>query len=96
MADSIRTDAAPSTPSPRQPQARPPLAYWIWSRGYTWAAAGALFGVTGEAVRKWCLPFGDRLRQRPRPEQMPRIVEMTGGEITAVTFDDPSLMEPAR
>lgn len=70
----------------RAPRQRPPLARWVWDRGYTWKEAGELFGCSGEAVRLWCLPFDDPARRTPDQRSMERIERATGGEIGAGSF----------
>lgn len=68
------------------PISRPPLARWVWERFEKLKDAGAYFGMSGEAVRGYCLPFGHPDRKVPRPEAMERIYERTGGEITPDSF----------
>jgi len=82
METSIRPEAA---------EPRPKLARWLGLNRITNAAAGRALGVSGEAVRKWCLPFSDAGRQVPGLAQMERIVEWTAGAVLPADFYPPRL-----
>lgn len=77
------------------PDAAPKLARWLGANRINNVAAGRMLGVTGEAVRKWCLPFADRARQVPGTAHMERIAEWTGGEVLAADFYPPHLRRKA-
>lgn len=74
----------------KPPRERPALAHWLWSRGYTWKEAGALFGCSGEAARLWCLPFDDPMRRRPEDPFIERIRTITGGQVGPEHFFPPA------
>lgn len=73
----------------RDPLQRPPLAAWIWERSYTNREAAALFGVSHEQLRLWCLPFTNLARVAPRPEQRIKIAQVTAGAVAPESFDPP-------
>lgn len=72
----------------------PKLARWLGHNRINNAAAGRALGVSGEAVRRWCLPFDDKGRQVPGLTQMERIVAWTGGAIQPADFYPPHLTTP--
>lgn len=76
---------------PRAPRLRPALARWLWDRGYNWNEAGELFACSGEAVRLWCLPFGDPKRRTPDQPSMEKISTRTEGAVQAGDFYPPHL-----
>ena len=80
---------------PRSPVERPPLALWLWLRGYNWKQAGDLFRCSGEAVRLWCLPYDDPNRRMPDEASLTNIKAGTGGAITAADFYPPHLRQDA-
>ena len=77
-----------STPKPLE---RPALAHWLWVRGILLREAGVVLECSYEQVRVICLPFGDENRRVPGEALLERIVEWTGGEITAADFYPPRL-----
>lgn len=81
-------------PTPH-PVRRPRLAKWVWDRDLNWRKAGAHFGLSHEAVRRYCLPFGHPGRVRPDELTRARIAEKTGGEVPADSFDEPIAREAA-
>lgn len=76
---------------PETADALPKLARWLGLNRINNAAAGRALGVSGEAVRKWCLPFTDSGRQVPGLAQMERIVQWTGGAVVPADFYPPRL-----
>lgn len=74
-----------ATPSPIR---RPALARWVWERFTTLREAGVYFGVSREAIRTVCLPFGHPARSVPGRDLMARIHERTAGAITPDSFHE--------
>lgn len=76
------------TPQRRAPNPipRPALARFIWERGLNWKEAGEQLGMSGEALRLSCLPFADPNRTTPGRDNLQRIFEWSGGEITPDSF----------
>lgn len=61
------------------------LAEYLRTNNLDDAAFGAVVGSSEGAVKKW--RYGERI---PRPDQMARIREATGGAVTADDFYAPS------
>jgi len=78
------------TPQRRAPTPvnRPALARFIWERNLRWKEAGEQLGMSGEAVRLACLPFADDDRTIPGKDNLQRIFEWSGGEITPDSFHE--------
>lgn len=76
------------SPTKRAPEpiARPALALWVWQRFHKFKDAGEYFGMSWEAVRSACLPFGHPDRSVPRRDTLQRIFDLTDGEITPDSF----------
>lgn len=78
-------------PAAPEPVSRPRLARFIWERGLTLKEAARPLGCSYEQLRLICLPFGHVDRRVPRDALLARIVNWTGGEITAADFYPPHL-----
>lgn len=76
------------------PPLAPKLERWLSLNRIAYAEAGRRLGVSGEAVRKWCLPFESAVRQVPSPSIMERIVAWTAGAIQPADFYPPHLSDP--
>ncbi len=77
--DSTAADAAPG------------LADWLTRNKLRPGVFAERIGTTREAVRKYCLPFGDSSRQVPGLEIMERIIAATGNELSPADFYPPHL-----
>lgn len=71
------------------PVERPTLARWMWDRKLSAADGAEAIGVSAVQMRRYCLEFGHQDRQIPGEEVLARIVEWTGGEVTAEDFYPP-------
>lgn len=69
----------------------PGLARWLAGQQMLHGAFGEKVGLSREAVRKYCLPFGHADRQVPGLAVMTRIVEVTEGAVTPADFYPPEL-----
>lgn len=67
---------------------RPELARWVWERFATLKEAGGYFGISREAIRTFCLPFGHPARSVPGRDLMARIHERTAGAIKPDSFHE--------
>lgn len=74
---------------------RPRFALWLWQRDILLRKAGEALECSYEQVRVICLPFDDPNRRVPSEALIERIVEYTGGEITAADFYPPHLVRQA-
>lgn len=74
--------------------ARPTLAKWLFDRNVSTAFAAEALQVSGESVRRYCLPFDHPDRRLPGAEIMERIVAWTGGAIQPADFYPPHLTTP--
>lgn len=72
-------------------QDRPKLASWIANEKLTLVAVGAVIGVGPQQVRHYCRRWDDPKRQIPRQDVLERIVQWTGGAVTAADFYPPHL-----
>lgn len=79
-----------TSPAP-DPVLRPRLALFIWERNLDLKVVAEAIGCSHETVRRLCLPFGDSKRRVPAEELMSRILDWTGGQITAGDFYPPHL-----
>lgn len=70
---------------------RPTLARWMFERGLRPKDAIGALGVSGESIRRYCLPFGHADRQVPTEPVMLRIRDWTSGAITPADFYPPHL-----
>lgn len=73
------------------PVPRPAFAFWLWDRDIPLREAAVELECSYEQVRIICLPFSDKGRRVPSEALLERIVEWTGGQITAVDFYPPRL-----
>jgi hypothetical protein len=73
---------------------RPTLAGWMFDRDLRPKDAAHELGVGTEQVRRYCLPFQDRLRVIPPQKVLERIVIWTRGAVTARDFYPPHLAGP--
>lgn len=84
------------TDSPTATSASAPgLAAWLARNNMLPGEFAARIGTTREAVRKYCLPFGDPNRQVPGLKIMERIIAETGNSLSPADFYPPSLSAPA-
>lgn len=81
------------TQAPPKIRPRPAFALWLWQRDILLREAGDALECSYEQVRVICLPFDDSGRRVPSPALIERIVEYTGGEITAADFYPPHLVK---
>lgn len=65
---------------------RPKFAQWLWERDIILREAAGQLECSYEQVRVICLPFEDPSRRVPSEALIERIVEYTGGQITAADF----------
>lgn len=71
---------------------RPKLALWLWERDIILRQAAEELECSYEQVRLICLPFDDQNRRVPSEALIERIIEYTGGDITAADFYHPRLL----
>lgn len=71
---------------------RPRLASWIAAGESNFTRFGREIGKSGEAVRLYCLPFGDPKRCVPGDETLRRIKACTAGEIGVEDFYPPDVL----
>jgi hypothetical protein len=69
-----------------KPVLRPAFARWLFERGLVPSNVAKQLGVSGEAVRRYCLPISDPKRRRPHAAVLARINLLTDGEITGEDF----------
>jgi hypothetical protein len=81
----IRAAENGTAPVP-SPLVRPRLAQFLWERDISFREAGRALDRTGEWVRLICLPFDDPRRRIPDLQDIQRIYDWTGGEVTAGDF----------
>lgn len=77
-----------------QVKPRPKFALWLWERDIILREAAGELECSYEQVRVICLPFEDQNRRVPGEALIERIVEYTGGQITAADFYPPHLVRP--
>lgn len=68
---------------------RPAFDRWLHDRNIDYTAAGRELRCSRETVRRYCLPFNDPDRRFPNKVLLPRIIELTTGEITGHDFLEP-------
>lgn len=73
---------------------RPKFALWLWERDIGLRQAAEELECSYEQVRLICLPFDDDNRRVPSEALIERIVEFTGGDITAADFYPARLVRP--
>lgn len=77
-------------PAP-QPVLKPKLAAWMFERNIAQRAAAAVLRCSKQTISNITQPFGSPARTVPHEDLLGRIVEWTGGEVTAADFYPPHL-----
>lgn len=74
---------------------RPRFAQWMFDRNLVPAQLAMELKVSGETIRRYCLPIGHVERRRPHDSVMRRIETLTDGAITAEDFPPIARPRPA-